>query len=420
MSASESQFVEDKVRAFRQKYPAKSGWFVCRGTYMQGMEYLPALLREQGVKLEEDGWVHIALYEGQRATRIDLRQAPFVTRGPGISDSDWFGTIRFRWKGIPVVIERGHLEHAQLSPQDVTLIATKKRVVLQGLGEVLRSFWRRIMKGAEHEALVVNGSGFIQLPDLGWSDLILPGEMAAEIRSNVEAFLRAQAHYRKLGLPFRRGFLFVGPPGGGKTTAAKIIMANAKARPLILSLQGDIKDSTIDAAFREAASQPPAILLIEDLDKLVQSKDVSLAHLLNLLDGLETQDGFLTIATSNEPEKIDKALLHRPSRFDRVWHFGLPGQDERRRLLVLRGKEQFSAQAMDEVARASAGMTMAYVQELVVSAMLQALHEGREPQDADLIASVKKLREQFRSTTKATGAIPEPQAMGFACEGEAA
>lgn len=410
---SESQFVERKVRAFRRNHPASAGWFVCRVNYIMGMEYLPLLLRLHKNRFEEQCWIRLSLYEGPRATRQSFQEPPFTARGPGLSDDDWFGTIRFRWQDEPVVIERHHLEHANLSPQDVTLVATKKRAVIEDLGRALLGLWRSTMKGKDKEVIVLNGGGLIELPKLGWEDLILPDGMAAEIRGNVEAFLSAQAHYRKLRLPYRRGFLFVGPPGGGKTTAAKIILANAKARPLLLSLQGDLKDSTVESAFREAANNPPAILLIEDLDKLVQSKSVSMSCLLNLLDGLDTYEGFLLIATSNEPEKIDKALLQRPSRFDRVWHFGLPGADERRRLLALRGQSRFSDQALAEAAEATAGMTLAYVQECVVNAMLSALHEGREPQDADLLASVRRLREQYRAGHKTTGDLRPVQRVGF-------
>ncbi|MEK6536710.1 MAG: ATP-binding protein [Actinomycetota bacterium] len=281
------------------------------------------------------------------------------------------------------------------------------------MSNALVALHRTLMKGLDHEVFVLNGGGFIRLPKLGWDDLILPGDMGAEIRRNVESFLRARDHYRKLRLPFRRGLLFVGPPGGGKSTAAKIIMANVKARPLLLSLRDEIKDSTIESAFREAASLPPAILLIEDLDKLTSSKNVAMSYLLNLLDGLETHEGFLLIATSNEPEKIDRALLHRPSRFDRVFHFGLPGTDERRRLLALRGQGRFLDQALAEAAEATAGLTLAYVQEVVVSAMLSALHEGREPQDTDLLASAKRLQEQYHAGQRATGDLRPVQPIGF-------
>ncbi len=41
------------------------------------------------------------------------------------------------------------------------------------------------------------------------------------------------------------------------------------------------------------------------------------------------------LATTNHPERIDPALLDRPSRFDRKYHFELPALAERERYLAL-------------------------------------------------------------------------------------
>ena len=62
----------------------------------------------------------------------------------------------------------------------------------------------------------------------------------------------------------------------------------------------------------------PAVVLFEDLDRMVQAKGVSISHFLNLLDGLKVLNGVLVIATCNQPDRLDPALIHRPSRFDRV------------------------------------------------------------------------------------------------------
>ncbi|MDO8806292.1 MAG: ATP-binding protein [Elusimicrobiota bacterium] len=54
-----------------------------------------------------------------------------------------------------------------------------------------------------------------------------------------------------------------------------------------------------------------------------------MSNILNQLDGLASGEGVLVMATSNAPEKLDPALVHRPSRFDRIWRFGLPGEEQR-------------------------------------------------------------------------------------------
>ena len=41
-----------------------------------------------------------------------------------------------------------------------------------------------------------------------------------------------------------------------------------------------------------------------------------MSTLLNCMDGIESNDGVITIATSNHPEHLDWALVNRPGRFD--------------------------------------------------------------------------------------------------------
>jgi len=49
---------------------------------------------------------------------------------------------------------------------------------------------------------------------------------------------------------------------------------------------------------------------------------LSLSGLLNILDGVASQEGRILIMTTNHIEKLDKALI-RPGRVDRTLHFGL-------------------------------------------------------------------------------------------------
>jgi len=63
--------------------------------------------------------------------------------------------------------------------------------------------------------------------------------------------------------------------------------------------------------------------------------DTVRSYLLNELDGLAQNDGILTIATTNHPERIDDAILNRPSRSDVKYHFDLPTHELRKGLPLL-------------------------------------------------------------------------------------
>ena len=325
------------IGAFRRKYLAKDGWLIYRVDHGFGLDLLPAFLRARAGadSVREDIWIKADLYEGQRTEPINLHATPHVGKGPGIHDDDWFGEISVVWRGAPMHFLRQYQEGPEHSQSPLTLVAFRDRAALERLGLEAIRFWRQTFCDSD-EIHVING-GNIPLPKLTWNDLILPASMRDEIRHSVDAFLVGREHYKRMGLPYRRGFLFIGPPGGGKTSAARVIMANTKARCLALQLKEDLRDMTIEYAFREAARTSPSILLVEDLDRIVESRNVSLSFLLNLLDGIDGHEGFLMIATSNRPERLDPALLQRPSRFDRVWEFGLPGLEERVRMLQAQG-----------------------------------------------------------------------------------
>jgi ATP-dependent 26S proteasome regulatory subunit len=237
--------------------------------------------------------------------------------------------------------------------------------------------------------------------------------MVSDIRKNVEGFFAAPERYASLGLPHRRGFLFAGPPGCGKTLTLKTLASNTPAKFISVLGTADVNDGTIRYALDLAEKHTPAVVLLEDLDRIVQAKDISLSHFLNLLDGLKVLNGVLVIATCNEPDKLDPALIHRPSRFDRVWRFELPKYDQRLELLRKKGGTSFSESALEVAARRSDGFSMAYVQEIVVSTLLECAHDDQPPNDAHLFKSLDMLRMQRKEASKPWESMDERESVGF-------
>jgi hypothetical protein len=112
----------------------------------------------------------------------------------------------------------------------------------------------------------------------------------------------------------------------------------------------EVDDGMLRYAMDLAEKYTPTVVLLEDLDRIIQAKDISLSRFLNLLDGLKVLNGVLVIATCNEPDKLDPALIHRPSRFDRVWRFKRPKYEQRLELLHRKGETFFSESALETVA----------------------------------------------------------------------
>jgi len=128
--------------------------------------------------------------------------------------------------------------------------------------------------------------------------------------------------------------------------------------------------------------------------------DKNRAFFLNELDGFETNTGVVVLATTNHPEKLDTAILDRPSRFDRKYHFNLPSESERLAYVDswsarLKTELRLSAKGTDDVVRQTDGFSFAYMKELFVASMVQWMSSGgKTTMDEIIMAQVRMLRSQ--------------------------
>lgn len=335
-----------------------------------------------------------------------------------LNGTGWLGSVELVWDGQPLHYYGFEIQK-ESSTENVVLIGTKSNAALRKFHRTFDEYAQTRARKTR-EIIVANGEN-IPIPSISWDDVILPPGFAEDIRANVNGFFQSRERYRDLGIPYRRGFLFAGPPGCGKTLTLKALANNTTFTFITVLNRGGIAEPHLEAhighAFYLAEKHSPAIVLFEDLDKLVQSKYISLSHFLNILDGLKIMDGVLVIATSNDPGALDPALLHRPSRFDRLWRFSLPACEERRLLLQRKGARYFSETALDEVAQKSGGFSGAYVQEIIVNALLACAHSGVTPEDKHLLWSLKTLKAQRKAASKSDEDLAERESLGFRAPG---
>lgn len=262
------------------------------------------------------------------------------------------------------------------------------------------------MQENEIDRIHLLGEGDSQArPTNTWDELVLPGDKLELIRSTTDNFFKEETRdmYARTGLAYKRGILFVGPPGTGKTLAARIILANPKVRGYILPLKAKLEDDTVRQAFSTTAKGArPAVLVLEDLDRFSQSM-ASLGYLLNQMDGIRSNSGLLVIATANNPENIDRALLQRPSRFDTLVNFSLPDTKMRELYLTRINKNSgslFSAETIAQVVEQSKGFSIAYLQEVITGTMLLGIHRKCAPTDSLLMENLGLVRKQMRYAAK--------------------
>jgi hypothetical protein len=237
-----------------------------------------------------------------------------------------------------------------------------------------------------------------------FDNLVLPAGTAETLLQDFRQFLGARADYERFGVPWKRGVLLLGPPGNGKTHCVKALL-DALGLPCLYvqSFEAPYTNPqrNVHAVFERARKTTPCALVLEDLDSLVTKTTRS--FFLNELDGFAANTGILTIATTNHAERLDAAIVDRPSRFDRKYHFGLPALSERHEYLRLWNRAAQDAVRLSEpelqaLAASTDGFSFAYLKELMMSSLVRWLSDGRvRPLPVVAAGQAAALREQMSS-----------------------
>ena len=216
-----------------------------------------------------------------------------------------------------------------------------------------------------------------------WNEVILDPEMKQTLRDDVNSFFDGQDTYNKLKVPWKRGVIYYGPPGNGKTISIKAIMHELYSRdePIptlyvrsLVNFMGP--ERAISDIFSKARSEAPCLLVLEDLDSIIS--DSVRSFFLNEVDGLKSNDGILMVGSTNHLDRLDPGLSKRPSRFDRKYLFPDPNLEERtqychfwQRKLADNSEIEFPDKLCEAIARITDKFSFAYIQEAFVAALLK-------------------------------------------------
>ncbi len=167
-------------------------------------------------------------------------------------------------------------------------------------------------------------------PGRRWDTLALCDEADA-LLGDAERFYDAEDWYRERGIPWRRGYLLHGTPGTGKSSLVHALATQLDRDIYILNLSG-MGDSGLQNLM--CTMPEGAIVVIEDIDiaqpersrsasededadggKKDLSLGVTLAGLLNAIDGIMATEGRLLVCTTNYRDRLDPALT-RAGRCD--------------------------------------------------------------------------------------------------------
>jgi chaperone BCS1 len=226
-------------------------------------------------------------------------------------------------------------------------------------------------------------------PRLIESVLLKPGEKE-HLMQDIERFRVSRERYRRLGVPYHRGYLLYGPPGTGKTSLVSALAAKFGMSIYVVNL-AEMNDRTLKNAMNWIPEN--SVILFEDIDcmktaarrleidersapsegakkttvaaKSADPGGVSLSGLLNVLDGFSAPENVIYVMTTNDADAIDPALL-RPGRIDYKLFLG-PACESQKIALYRRFFPEASESDAREFAQAHWADTMAEFQGLLLA-----------------------------------------------------
>lgn len=214
--------------------------------------------------------------------------------------------------------------------QSITLYSFNKKVIFDLLHHIESTYYNDTINyyfNSDGETKMLGPIGSKQ-----FEHIFLNDNLVETIRNDVDKFINSEEQYCKLGIKYKRTYLFYGPAGTGKSSLATAIANHSGRNILSINVSKDMTDATL---IKVIAGRPDkSIILFEDIDCLFanlkrsesveeskegEKKDnsikVTLSCILNILDGAYTPEDVIFILTTNHIDKLDDAI-RRDGRTD--------------------------------------------------------------------------------------------------------
>lgn len=224
---------------------------------------------------------------------------------------------------------------------------------------------------------VIQSIGFRRIQQVEPEDLILPESVRNLIQRSIVGFYQHRQRLRTLGIDLKRGVIFHGPPGTGKTSIS-MYLARQMSGLTVCFVSGERLLYPREIC-RMARYLQPAMVVFEDIDLIAQDRNSTglatvLGELMNQIDGCDPDDEVLFIMNTNSLERLEHAVKNRPGRVDQIISVPLPTIDDRRQLFSSFAKSlRLELMLTEKILDATDTLTPAAIKEIVKRAAVYAL-----------------------------------------------
>jgi AAA+ superfamily predicted ATPase len=336
--------------------------------------------------------------DGPLSDTTRLYEAPrsrLEENADGMRDDYDFARFSYVWNDTRFIVYQGKYKDLFGHPQSFLFVLHPRggeespSHLPHGATDALLMAAGRWTKELHNEILVFDDSEWKKSKDLwrsiegsSWDDVILDPDMKASLIEDIQGFFDNREAYKAMQVPWKRGVILHGVPGNGKTISVMALISSLATRQHpVPSLYVKSLDAcpgpkwSLGQIFQKARAMAPCLLIFEDLDSMVTPKTRS--YFLNEVDGLESNEGILMIGSTNYLEMLDPSITERPSRFDRKYHFKLPGKAQREAYCQYWCQKFAGSESVDFpdgicplVAKITAEFSFAYLKELFISSLL--------------------------------------------------
>lgn len=212
-----------------------------------------------------------------------------------------------------------------------------------------------------------NGFGISKLNYKSDEFFHLPSLPHNQIISDLKIFWDNIDRFKTYNLTPKRGIILYGDPGCGKTSLIHLLVDELKKYNGI-SIYFDNPFNWVELAklVRKVEKERPLLCIIEDIDLVISKFGEEV--FLNFLDGLNSIDNVVYVATTNNLDRIPERIKDRPSRFDKKYKIEKPTSEDRKLYFEsILTDEDKALYDIDKLVKDTDKYTMAHLKETFIS-----------------------------------------------------